>query len=79
MAKGLADLQRRVEAGDPEAIDAVRRMYAAFGKAMTDWLESVRPALERLVAVVNQPEVRACLKQREGAFDGTGRVPESPA
>ena len=59
----LADLRRRVEAGDPEAIEAVQRMFTAFGRVMTDWLESVRPAVERITEILNRPEVRACLEQ----------------
>lgn len=62
---GLRDLRRRIEAGDPEAIEAVQRAFAAVAEAMSDWLESVRPALRRLAEIVDQPEVRAYLATKD--------------
>ena len=76
MTKTLADLQRRIEAGDPEAIAAAQRMIAAFSKAMNDWLKLVRPHVNRIIEVMmSDPKVRAAIQKEarkinKGASDG---------
>jgi hypothetical protein len=64
----LADLRRKVEAGEPDAIEIVQRMFNVLGKAMADWLESIRPALNRMCEAMDTPEVRAWLAEREAAW-----------
>ena len=62
---GMSELCRRIEAGDPEAIETGQRMIAAVAEAVSDWLESARPALRRLAEIVDQPEVRAYLAAKD--------------
>lgn len=47
---------------DGPATDGLRQLMAAFGQALTDWAERMRPAFEALSRALADPEVRAALE-----------------
>ena len=63
MTTKMNELKRRVEAGDPEAIKAVQEAFDGMTRTLTEWVESILPALNQLTAILNRPEVRAAIEK----------------
>lgn len=47
---------------DGPATEALRQLMTAFGQAMTDWAERMRPAFDQLTRALADPQVRAALE-----------------